>query len=76
MPILERVRRQVDMGKTTGFMEYERQTGREVPPKERIKNWKEFHLPLREEEQRRQGARCMDCGVPLLPVRHDDGAAW
>ncbi len=53
------------MGKTTGFMEYERQTGREVPPKERIKNWKEFHLPLREEEQRRQGARCMDCGVPF-----------
>ena len=48
------------MGKITGFMEYDRQTGREVPPGERIKNWKEFHLPLKEEEQRRQGARCMD----------------
>ena len=53
------------MGKITGFMEYDRQTGREVPPGERIKNWKEFHLPLKEEEQRRQGARCMDCGVPF-----------
>ena len=53
------------IGKITGFIEYARQTGREVPPGERIKNWKEFHLPLKEEEQRRQGARCMDCGVPF-----------
>lgn len=30
-----------------------------------LKNWNEFHTPLSEEEQRRQGARCMDCGVPF-----------
>lgn len=34
-------------------------------PKERIKHFREFHVPLSEEEQRRQGARCMECGVPF-----------
>ena len=53
------------MGKATGFLEYERETGRGAAPKERIKNWNEFHTPLSEQEQRRQGARCMDCGVPF-----------
>ena len=53
------------MGKITGFLEYERETGKALPPKERIKNWNEFHIPLSEEEQRIQGARCMDCGVPF-----------
>ena len=53
------------MGKPTGFLEYERETGRGAAPKERIKNWNEFHTPLSEQEQRRQGARCMDCGVPF-----------
>ena len=55
------------MGKSTGFMEYERQTSKEVPPLERIKNFNEFHEPLSMEEQRKQAARCMDCGV------QDDG---
>lgn len=53
------------MGKSTGFMEYERQTSKEVPPLERIKNFNEFHEPLSMEEQRKQAARCMDCGVPF-----------
>ncbi|MGN0371991.1 MAG: glutamate synthase subunit beta [Enterocloster sp.] len=53
------------MGKMTGFLEYERETSREVAPGERIKNWNEFHIPLSEKEQRKQGARCMDCGVPF-----------
>lgn len=53
------------MGKSTGFMEYERQTSKEVPPLERIKNFSEFHEPLSMEEQRKQAARCMDCGVPF-----------
>lgn len=34
------------MGKPTGFMEIERQTSLELPPEERIQNFKEFHLPL------------------------------
>ena len=53
------------MGKATGFLEYEREVGRGEAPEERIKNWNEFHTTLSEEEQRRQGARCMDCGVPF-----------
>ena len=53
------------MGKPTGFLEYQRQIGKTIEPKERIKNYKEFHLPLGEEEQKLQGARCMDCGVPF-----------
>ena len=36
------------------------------PPEERIKNFNEFHIPLHCDEQQAQGARCMDCGVPLL----------
>ena len=53
------------MGKPTGFMEIKRQTSLELPPEERIQNFKEFHLPLLKEEQQAQGARCMDCGVPF-----------
>lgn len=53
------------MGNPTGFMEIKRQTSAELPPEERITHFKEFHLPLLEEEQQAQGARCMDCGVPF-----------
>ncbi|MDF2888100.1 MAG: glutamate synthase, small subunit [Lacrimispora sp.] len=53
------------MGKPTGFLEYNRETGRTVDPKTRLKNYDEFHLPLSEKEQKCQGARCMDCGVPF-----------
>lgn len=53
------------MGKPTGFMDYERVESKAVPPTERIKNWCEFHEHLTKEEQRLQGARCMDCGVPF-----------
>lgn len=53
------------MGKPTGFMEYKRQVPADREPLERIKDWGEFHLHLSEEEQRIQGARCMDCGIPF-----------
>ena len=46
-------------------MDYERETAKAVSPKERIKNFNEFHTPLSKEEQQKQGARCMDCGVPF-----------
>jgi len=52
------------MGKITGFMEYERNDRHYEPAEERIKHWREFMLPLPEEELRTQGARCMDCGIP------------
>lgn len=53
------------MGKPTGFLDYERVEATAVSPKERIKNYNEFHTPLSEDEQRKQSSRCMDCGVPF-----------
>lgn len=53
------------MGKPTGFMEYKRKLPPDRSPSERVKDWDEFHLHLTEEEQRIQGARCMDCGIPF-----------
>lgn len=53
------------MGKPTGFMEYERETSVAVKPKQRIKNFNEFHEHLPMEKQQLQGARCMECGVPF-----------
>ncbi|MGN0383053.1 MAG: glutamate synthase subunit beta [Eubacterium sp.] len=53
------------MGKPTGFLEYEREDAKAVSPKERIKNYNEFHTPLSKEKQQLQGARCMECGVPF-----------
>ena len=53
------------MGKPTGFLEYGRRGNPGEAPLERIKHWNEFHPQLGEEERRRQGARCMECGVPF-----------
>ncbi len=53
------------MGKITGFLEYERKNNDCFAPKERIKNFNEFHAVLGEEERKVQAARCMDCGVPF-----------
>ncbi len=53
------------MGKPTGFMEYPREPKHERSPLERVKDWSEEHPPYGEETLRRQGARCMDCGVPF-----------
>ena len=52
------------MGKSTGFLEYERVENAGQEPLERIKTYREFHTPLALEERQKQGARCMDCGVP------------
>ncbi len=53
------------MGKSTGFLEYERKVGKVRGPKERIKDFQEFHEALPMEEQKKQGARCMACGIPF-----------
>ena len=53
------------MGKTGGFMEYDRLTGAVISEEERIKNFNEFHTMLSPEEQKKQAARCMDCGIPF-----------
>ena len=53
------------MGKVTGFKEFERQDETYAPVKERVKNYKEFTVPLTESELTHQGSRCMDCGIPF-----------
>lgn len=53
------------MGKPTGFMDYKREDAPAFSVKERIKNYDEFHTPLSKAEQSKQGARCMECGVPF-----------
>lgn len=53
------------MGKSTGFLEYKRVVCPAAAPSERVKNFFEFHPPLDMDERRRQGARCMNCGVPF-----------
>ncbi len=53
------------MGKATGFLEYKRVEDMEVPVEERILNFKEFHSHLDPEQRKLQGARCMNCGVPM-----------
>ncbi|AZI36174.1 glutamate synthase small subunit [Caenibius tardaugens NBRC 16725] len=52
------------MGKETGFLEYERKDRGYLDPKERVKNYKEFVVPLAEGDLRTQAARCMNCGIP------------
>jgi glutamate synthase (NADPH) small chain len=53
------------MGKVTGFMEYTREVPGRRPPAERVKDWLEIYQPFPEDNIRKQGARCMDCGVPF-----------
>ncbi|NQU97511.1 MAG: glutamate synthase subunit beta [Chloroflexi bacterium] len=53
------------MAKTTGFIEYERETPPRRSPAERVRNWREIDLEWPEDDVRRQAARCMDCGVPF-----------
>jgi glutamate synthase (NADPH/NADH) small chain len=53
------------MGKITGFMEFQRQKESYLPADSRVKNYKEFILPLKNVEAKTEGARCMDCGTPF-----------
>lgn len=53
------------MGKSTGFLEFQREESRAADPRVRVKNFNEFHAPLNKDERKKQGARCMNCGVPF-----------
>ncbi|MEI6366715.1 MAG: glutamate synthase subunit beta [Planctomycetota bacterium] len=53
------------MGEPRGFMKYERTIAGKEPAQERLKHFNEFLTILPTEELVRQGARCMDCGVPF-----------
>ncbi len=53
------------MGKPTGFIEFSRSLPILQTPDRRITNWDEFHAHLPERELKKQGARCMNCGIPF-----------
>jgi glutamate synthase (NADPH) small chain len=52
------------MGKVTGFLEIDRQDRKYKPAADRIRNFKEFVIPLSEDTTKDQAARCMNCGIP------------
>ena len=53
------------MGKTTGFLEFERRLPARRPVEERLRDWNELEGKHSDEDLSEQGARCMDCGIPF-----------
>ncbi len=53
------------MGKPTGFLEYTRKIEGVIDPEQRVNNYQEFTIPLKQSELKNQAARCMDCGIPF-----------
>jgi len=53
------------MGKPTGFLEFKRELPPDRTAGSRVADWKEFHEHLPEADLKKQGARCMDCGIPF-----------
>lgn len=53
------------MGKVTGFLEIDRQVGKYQPASDRIRHFREFTIPMSDQEVEKQAARCMDCGIPF-----------
>ncbi len=52
------------MGKVTGFLEIERRDRSYAPPAERLRHFREFVITPEDGDLQKQGARCMDCGIP------------
>jgi glutamate synthase (NADPH/NADH) small chain len=46
-------------------MEFERTLADERDPLERVHDYNEFHLHISDSTLQKQGARCMDCGIPF-----------
>jgi glutamate synthase (NADPH) small chain len=53
------------MGKVTGFLEFKRETAERRPVNERIQDFFPVYTALPDDKLQKQGARCMDCGVPF-----------
>lgn len=53
------------MAKTTGFMEFGRETPARRPVPERVHDWLEVYEEFPISKLRDQAARCMDCGIPF-----------
>ena len=58
------------MGKPTGFMEYPRRKTPWRDPVDRALDYYEIYTPAEEEQLKKQGARCMNCGVPFCESDH------
>ena len=52
------------MGNPTAFLEIDKKERNYEDPKDRLKHFKEFIVPLTNDEVSKQGSRCMDCGIP------------
>jgi glutamate synthase (NADPH/NADH) small chain len=52
------------VGKVTGFLEFERNDRDYAPVEERVRHYREFVIPLPDDELKKQAARCMSCGIP------------
>ncbi len=63
------------MGNPTGFINIARRNRGYIKPEQRKANWSEYLVPLPEADLAKQGARCMDCGIPFChsgcPVNND-----
>ena len=53
------------MGRPRGFLEIRRSRNATRPVAERVNDYREYELPMPEQELRDQAARCMDCGIPF-----------
>ncbi len=53
------------MGKVTGFIEFKRDKQPYRPVAERLSDWRQVMLPWPADKLQKQGARCMDCGIPF-----------
>jgi glutamate synthase (NADPH/NADH) small chain len=53
------------VGKTTGFLEFEREGPKYRPVPVRLRDWREVYESQDDQAVAHQAARCMDCGIPF-----------
>jgi glutamate synthase (NADPH/NADH) small chain len=53
------------MGQPDGFLKFQREVPKDRSPLGRVADWQEFHIHMPEADLKKQGARCMDCGIPF-----------
>jgi len=53
------------MGKATGFLEINRELAQRRDPLERLEDYNQVYFEAPEDLVQKQGARCMDCGIPF-----------
>ena len=66
----EKKRAALVLDKTKGFMKYQRRAEKYRSAETRTKDWRELSERLTDDGLKYQTARCMDCGVPYVPVYH------